>query len=729
MASVSASRSSGCGGRGSLHAGHPLSRVATLRCSGTSGITVVCAGGSCVSVQPAPRWLTCALAGSGAVTGGRGGLDSDTRMAASSPLGMAKYVAGEPLGVAGQEVGKGADALFAAVQQWSAGHLHEPRDGVALMTSASAAARAPSACSPLSPEQQVALCAGAVTCLSVASLPGNTDTAVAVVGTTVGTVALLLIEGSRALYKVAECSLAKWSSGAITAQDAVVDVAFSLDPAGRPEFVSAASAGCVVVVDVQLLYQSPRNSSHSAAEELGDAETDAPAAVAHRAEWHQEAAPWSNSALQAKAVEALERSGAHRVRRSCSDVFACSFVEADVVRILAPQRLQVAVAMDVALVVVLSSGALHYVERVVEGGSVRLLAEYHRQRLAKGAVFTSHASAARQGADSAAAGDFSTDAASLRLLTDSRAVPHVIYRYRLSPYRIQACDDSGQTASGGGSNCGTAALGLSSAAESVTHVCDAHLHFSEKDAACHVVLAGTQSVPVSKVGYMSPASRVGSVAVSMGSAEYTLGHVQKQQQQQHHYSGIIGYKTLGWWAIVRNAVLPRQTFDRDALERQAFQQRQREQQQQPHDGNTFSTFRSSTDSPFSVHVQSNTMALPCGLGPCPASLSASAFTSPVTPSPATAGAGVSGGVSTASAGQGRGFAAVLMLTDALVLASGHELYVGDLRDVPPSATTLPVPRPLRSFGSVIEGITAEPYMDTRVVLVATSSCVTPLSLV
>ncbi|CBZ24253.1 conserved hypothetical protein [Leishmania mexicana MHOM/GT/2001/U1103] len=622
---------------------------------------------------------------------------------------MANYVPGDPLGVAGLEAGKGAGALLAAVQQWSAEPSHEFGDGMVLMTSDPAATTTPSHASSLSPEQRVALSAGAVTCLSVASLPGTTDTAVAVVGTTVGTVALLLIEGSRAVYKVAECSLTEWSSGAITAQDAIVDVAFSMDPAGRPEFVSVASAGCVVVLDVQLLYRSSGNGSHSADEEVGDTAAKAPAAVVHRAERHQKTEPWSKSALRPKAVEALERSSAQLVRRSCSDVFACSFVEADVVRILAPQRLQAAVAIDVALVVVLSNGALHYVERVVEGGSVRLLAEHHRQRLAKGATFTSHASSARQGEDSAAASDFSTDRASLHLLTDSRAVPHVIYRYRLSPYHLQACQDGGQTASGGGGNYGMAALALPSATESVTHVCDAHLHFSEKDGACHVVLAGTQRVPVGKVGYMPLASRVGS-----------LGHA-----QQHF--GVTGCRTLAWWAVVHNAVLPRQTFDRSAVEQQALQQLQRQQQQQqPHDGHAFSPFHTNAGPPpFTVHVQSNTMALPCGLGACPAS----ALTSPATSSPATAGAGVASGVSAAGPSQGSGFAAALMLSDVFVLASGQELYVGDLRDVPRSAKTLPVPRPLRSFSSVVEGITAGPYMDARAVLVATGSRVVPVPLV
>ncbi|KAG5511072.1 hypothetical protein GH5_07278 [Leishmania sp. Ghana 2012 LV757] len=711
MVSMSASLSSGSSGGGSLRTGHPISRVAMLRCSGTDSVTVVCAGGSCVSVQPAPRWLTYSLAGSGAVTRGLGGLEIGARTAAS-PLSMVKYGPGEALGVAGQEAGKGAGALLAAVQQWSAEHLHESRDGVTPMTSEPTPG---GTSAPLSPEQRVALSAGAVTCLSVASLPGGTDTAVAVVGTTVGTVALLLIEGSRAVYKVAECALATWSSGVITAQDPIVDVAFSMDPAGRPEFVSAASAGCVVVVDVQLLYQSPRSGSNNADEVVRGAS----AAAGHRAEGHQEIEPWSNSALRAKAVEALERSSAQVVRRSCSDVFACSFVEADVVRIMAPQRLQAALAIDVALVVVLSSGALHYVERVVEGGSVHLLAEHHRQRLAKGAAFSSYASAGRQGEESAAAGNLSTDGASLRLLTDSRAVPHVIYRYRLSPYHVQACQHGGHTVNGGEGNDGSAALALPSAAESVTYVCDAHLYFSEKDAACHVVLAGMQCVPASKASYMTPASRAGSQAVSMTSTEYTLGQAQKQQHFQH--TGVSGHRTLGWWAIVHNAVLPRETLDRAALEQHPLEQ------QHPHDKHAFSTHSTNAGSPFRVHVQSNTMALPCGLRACPASLSASALTSPATGSPATAGAGVGGGVSTAGGTQGSGFAAALMLTDTLVLASGQELYVGDLRDVPPNAKTLPVLRPLRSFGSVIEGVTVGPYMGARAVLVATGSCATPVS--
>ncbi|KAG5485530.1 hypothetical protein LSCM1_07616 [Leishmania martiniquensis] len=703
MVSVSASLSSGSGGSQGLHTGHPISRVATLRCSGVDAVTVVCAGGSCVSVQPAPRWLICSLAGSGAGTGDHGGLEGAAGMAASAPLRMAKFVVGEPLAVTGQEAGKGAGALLAAVQQWSAEHSHERRDGTALMRSEPTAADTPM---PLSPEQRVTLSAGAVTCLSVASLPGTTDTAVAVVGTTVGTVALLLIEGSRAVHKVAECALTKWSSGAITAQDAIVDVTFSMDPAGRPEFVGAASAGCVVVADVQLFYRSSGNGSNSSSEEV----QDALGAVGHRAEWQQETEPWSNSGLRAKAVEALERSNAQLVRRSCSDVFACTFAEADVVRLMAPQRLQAALAIDVALVVVLSSGALHYVERVVEGGSVHLLAEHHRQRLAKGTTFSSNASAGREGEDSAAASPSSTDGASLRLLTDSRAVPHVIYRYRLSPYHVQACQDGGQAANEGAGNYGMAGLVLSSAAESVTQVCDAHLYFSEKDAACHIVLAGTQCVPSSKASYMSPVSRVGSQAVPIMPSGYTLGHV-------HQHSTLSGCRVLGWWAIVHNAVLPRRTFDRATLEQYPLQQ------QQPHDKHTFSSFSTNAGSPFTVHVQSNAMALPRGLRACPTSLPASALTSPATGSPATAGTGV------ASGAQGSGFGAVLMLADALVLASGQELYVGDLRDVSPSAKALPVLRPLRSFGSVVEGVTTGPYPGARAVLVATGSRATPVSLV
>ncbi|KAG5510579.1 hypothetical protein JKF63_06876 [Porcisia hertigi] len=697
MVSVSKILSGDSVGSGSsLRAGHPISRVATLRCSGTDAVAVVCAGGSCVSVQPAPRWLTSSLAGSGAAARVNGGLGAATGASSSSPLGMVNCMAGEPLSsVPGQEVGKGAAALLAAVQQWSlVGHLHGSRDCVALTCEPAATTTT----SPLSSEQRVTLSAGAVTCLSVASLPGSTDTAVAVVGTTVGTVALLLIEGSRSVYKVAECALAQWSSGAITAQDAVVDVAFSMDPAGRPEFVSAASTGCVVVVDVQLFYREPLNDGLIADEEVGGAATDAPAREVHRTGWRQETEPWSNSALRAKAVEALERSSAQLVRRSCSDVFACFFVEADVVRIFAPQRLQAAAAMDVALVVVLSSGALHYVERVVEGGSVRLLAEYHRLRLAKGSTFMSHTLAEGQGDDGGAASDNGMDGASLRLLTDNRAVPHVIYRYRLSPYQIQACQDgSPQMASGPGGSCGMAAL----ATESVTHVCDAHLHFSERDAAFHVVLAGTQRMPHSKGGYMSPASRVGS-----------LGHV-----QQH--SKVTGYRACGWWAVVQNVVLHRQTFDRAALERQAVEQLRR-QQPQPCDERTASALSTNAVSPFTVRVQSNTMALPSGIGASPASLSASALTSPASPSPAAAGA---------SADQGNGFAVILMNEDVLFLASGRDLYVGDLRDVPPSAKALPMLRPLRSFGSVVEGVAVGPYVDARAVLVATGSCVTPVSLI
>ncbi|KPA77610.1 hypothetical protein ABB37_06974 [Leptomonas pyrrhocoris] len=729
----------------SAQTGHPISRIATLPSSSANTILLVCAGGSSVSVQPAPQWLTSPVNG--------GDVHSNSNTAATvSTTGSLQHLRHgtlEPQAAAGVEVGKGADVLLAAAQQWSA-HRRDGADtgqqdhyGYALSSSSIPSA---SPATALTVEQRASLQAGEVTSLCVAALPG-TDTSLALVGSTVGTVALFLIEGSHTLCKVAECALVRWSRGGITAQDAVVDVAFSMDPAGRPEFVSAASAGCVVVVDVQLFYRRGTDGDDD-----GDVEKEEDGVrrrFSSLPSCRTEGDAWSASALRAKAVEALERPNTQLVRRSRSDVFTCAFAGANVVRVLAPQRLHAAVAMDVALVVVLRDGTLRYVERVIDGGSVRLLAEHHRLRFAKGATFiayaqdsmlagpSSHSSAQRGGSSAGGADGVGEEA-------DSRALPHVIYRYRLSPHQVNVCQ-----------------LGNSAAAEWVTLVNDAALYFSEKDAVCHVVVAGTQLVPTSKAtGRPSPPNAPGSGAkvsldvAARAAAGWTLGRV--LQEKGSGGSGG-GHRALGWWAVAHNVVLPRYTFDRAALERHAFEQ---QQQLSSHtratagpSSSSAAAYSSHAGSPFTVHVQSNVTALPAASLSATSALSmspgrpvtaaaaaaaaaaggldGSAFyeslpTSPVVSSPTGTGAHVAAGNTTA--GVGNGFAAAAMVAGVLVLSTGTDVYVGDLNEVPAKATSLPVPRPVRSFGAVVENVSCGPYRDVRSVLVATGSRVVPVSL-
>jgi hypothetical protein len=720
--------------------GHPITRAATLPTSVVNTVLLVCAGGASVSVQAAPSWLT-------------NGVKGETNGTA---------VAADMTSV---ETGKGSPGLLASVEQWAAsvhGSSRNSRsDSASQQQQPWGRVFPPSTSSCVLPaEQRASLQAGEVTCLCVAALPG-TDTAIAVVGSTVGTIALFLIEGSRTLWKVAECSLVKWSRGCITAQDAVVDVAFSMDPAGRPEFVSAASATCVVVVDVQLLYRGDREE-----EEVSGSDGDDVAESCGDA--------WSRSTLRAKAVEALERPHAQLVRRSRSDVFACAFAEAHVVRVLAPQRLHAAVAMDVALLVVLSDGTLHYIERVVEGGSVRLLAEHHRLRFAKGSAFIAYAQDSMLDMPaSSRGGPSSTSSSSLPAgaETDSRALPHVVYRYRLSPQHMNVCQASAR----GSDSDASFSTSSSSPAGGITVVNDAALYFNERDAVCHVVVAGTQLVPAHKAAgrlsslYGVQGSGVGSLvdAVAGAAAGWTLGRI----QQEKGTGAAAGHRALGWWAVVHNAVLPRFTFDRVTLERQAFQQAQRNlQQQQPRDRTGLTSSSSSlllrhtgeykagdfaaaycTDaaSPFMMHVQSSVMALPAASLSTAAALASSTGrhvaataaaaaglegsglyearpTSPVASSPTGTGAHVA--ASNTTAGVGNGFAAAAMVAGLLVLSAGADVYVGDLREVPAMATSLPMLRPVCSCGAVVESISLGLSRDARSVLVASGSRVAPVSL-
>ncbi|KPI82969.1 hypothetical protein ABL78_8014 [Leptomonas seymouri] len=756
----------------SAQTGHPITRVATLPSSNASTILLVCAGGSSVSVQLAPRWLTSSVDGGDASNG--------TAAVATGGLQHLRHNSLEPQAATAAEAGKGADALLAAVQQWCAHRQSESATLSDTYGCAFSSSTRPSA-SPapaLAAEQRSCLRAGEVTSLCVATLPG-TDTSLAVVGSTVGTIAMFLIEGGRTLCKVTECALVKWSRGGITAQDAVIDVAISMDPAGRPEFVSAASAGCVVVVDVKLLCCGDDDDGGGMERRITRGEHDDEEDLSQRAPLRPTGGDdWSTSALRAKAIDALERPNAQLLRRSRSEVFVCTFAEANVVRILAPQRLQAAVAMDVALVVVLSDGTLRYVERVMEGGSVRLLAEHHRLRFAKGSTFITYASDSMHAAPSSTPGpslyasrvtEQSSRSAGGAKEMDSRAFPHVIYRYRLSPYQVNVCRLSGIGSAQGG---GPAVSSAPSSAEGVTLVNDAALYFSEKDAVCHVMVAGTQLVPMSRaVSRSSPHAALGSgmhSAVDLASsaaAGWTLGRMLQENGALSSSSigGGVGSRALGWWAVVHNAVLPRFTFDRAALERQAFQQHQRNQQVQQQSstqsslgpssaqslsriGESAAAYSADSGSPFTIHVQSNVMALPAALPSAASSLSMNAGrqvaaaasgldgaglydalpASPAVSSPTGTGAHVA--ASNTSAGVGNGFAAAAMVAGVLVLSAGADVYVGDVSEVSANARSLPMLRPLRSFGAVVENISFGPYRDTRSVLVATGSCVVPVAL-
>ena len=764
-----------------LQTGHSICRTATLPTSNANTVLLVCAGGSAVSVQAAPRSFLSSMNSEAhnhphhhhSSNGG-----SSSGVHASSSLQHLHHSCFDAPSAAGTEAGKGAEAMLSVLQQWRARRSLD--NG-----SSDAVDGAPSPTSALSPEQRGSLQAGEVTALAVASLP-STDRAIAVVGSTVGAVALFLIEGSRTLYKVAERPLLSWSRGAITAQDAVVDVAFSMDPAGRPEFVSAASAGCVVVVDVQLFYRDEESNEEE--DERRSAGMIHNGDGAGKTELRGDDA-WTTSALRAKAIEALEQPHAQLLRRSRSEVFACAFTEASVVRVLAPQRLHAAVALDVAVVVVLSDGTLRFIERVMEGGAVRLLAEHHRLRFARGSAFIAYAQASPLPTSANATANFSLTQGGCE--ADSRALPHVIYRYRLSAHQmnvVRYADTSAALNSGGVGGAPYARPGgFGGAAEWVTVVNDAALHFSEKDAVCHVVVAGTQLVPTSK-SVSGTTAQGTAVDVTAGvAAGWTLGRLRHETKTAAAAAaGSTGHRALGWWAMVHNAVLPRFTFDRVALERQAFRQSSHNQQRSMNpcstsaasslfyqsnrgtssssssfDAESFAAaYGTNAASPFMMHVQSGVMALPAAplsttttssfsslathaTRSVAATTTATAYSmgsggidgsvaydglpsSPVISTPTGTGAHVA--ASNTTAGLGNGFAAAAMVGGVVVLSAGADVYVGDVSEVPAQATSLPMLRPARSFGAVVESIAPGLLQGARSVLVTSGSCVVPVSL-
>lgn len=248
---------------------------------------------------------------------------------------------------------------------------------------------------------------------------------------------------------------------------------------------------------------------------------------------------------------------------------------------------------------------------------------------------------------------------------------------------------------------------------------DAALVFNEKAGVCHVVMAGTQ---------LSPAGRMAGRHTSPAAAAAA--------------GGSLSSRAAGWWAVVHNAVLPRGTFDRAALERQALQNLQRSQQNATmtsSSADVASAYSSDAGSPFMVHVQSSVMALPAAVstgGSAAAAAAAGmvdasvghdgATRSPVACSPTGTGAHLAAGPT--SAGLGGGFSAVAVVGGAVVLSAGAEVLVGDVKDVSPHTRTLPALRLVRPFGAVVEALASGPYQDGRTVLVASGSRVVSVPL-
>ncbi|CCD13609.1 unnamed protein product, partial [Trypanosoma congolense IL3000] len=275
---------------------------------------------------------------------------------------------------------------------------------------------------------------GLITCMDITLLPGGA-TALCAMGTSCGSLCLFVVEsrptgGTPALCKVSETPLCEYTDGLISAEDIVVDVCIGLDPAGRPEFVSAATSNVVVVIDTQ----------------------------------------YFDDSLKANATEAVSRvvvrpppHSAYTTERPFSETFYASFSATEVVRVVAPQRHHASFAVDVALLIVFDNGDLRYVARHVVGGSLQILTEHHRQRQLRHSKI---------GLDMVLRdNEFSSNASRGPL-----ALPHVLYAYSLSAVSHNVC---------------TTAAGPNAAAHKVVN--SAALFFDAATEQMRLVVSGTET--------------------------------------------------------------------------------------------------------------------------------------------------------------------------------------------------------------------------------------------
>lgn len=252
-------------------------------------------------------------------------------------------------------------------------------------------------------DSTVAIERGEVTCLAVASLPSS-DYAVGIAGTTQGTAVVFLVHGNT-VHKTKEIPLSSISKGTIPITDSVRDIVIGMDPAGRPEFVGLATRRAVVLADVQLFldeametkcgfsFQSPSGSS-------------------------------SSSPLP---------------RRVLSDTLVATFTQSPVVRLLCPQRYHASFTMDIALIVVLSSGTIRYIERSVSGGAVGELLEQHHRRWQGSSSMYGYRTA---GGGGGVGEDDTNDYLQLPV------IPHVSYRYSMSPVALETTTPPSASSSG-----------------------------------------------------------------------------------------------------------------------------------------------------------------------------------------------------------------------------------------------------------------------------------------
>lgn len=286
-------------------------------------------------------------------------------------------------------------------------------------------------------DSTVALERGEVTCLAVASLPSS-EYAVGIAGTTQGTAVVFLVHGN-SVHKTKELSLSSLSKGTILITDSVRDIVIGMDPAGRPEFVGLATRRAVVLADVQLFL---------------DEMTEAKCGFSFQ--------PPSSS------------SSSTLPRRVLSDTLVLTFTQSPVIRLLCPQRYHASFTMDIALLVVLSSGTIRYIERSVSGGAVGdLLEEHHRRWQESSSMYGYRAGVGPQDKDT---NDY------LQL----PVIPHVSYLYSLSPVTLETATVSSSS---------TGAPGAGNQRHGGITVNDAALMFNASSGCMDLVLVGVQHSP------------------------------------------------------------------------------------------------------------------------------------------------------------------------------------------------------------------------------------------
>lgn len=252
--------------------------------------------------------------------------------------------------------------------------------------------------------ETIVLDQGEVTCMDFATLPAL-DCAVGVVGTTVGTVAVIIFHSGN-VRKVVEVSMTALSKGSILASHSIWDIAIGLDPAGRPEFVAVSTCQTVVVSDISCfldieklmsdpLFCSPFNRSKT---------SGSPSSI------------FLPSAPYCGPFQSPRKS------------FVSSFTQSQIVRLLVPRRHNASFSMDIALIIVLSSGAIRFVERTVIGGSTSMLLENHRCQ--QNVATTSRCLSAKVSLDR-------KNVINNDLSSPTTSFSHVMYKYTLAPLELE----------------------------------------------------------------------------------------------------------------------------------------------------------------------------------------------------------------------------------------------------------------------------------------------------